>query len=256
MPGKVFVDGHPAKPGHRLEPGMRVEVLLPPAPSPTPQPEALQLTILFEDADLLVLNKPSGLVVHPGAGHDSGTLVNALLAHAPTLAGGEPFRPGIVHRLDRDTSGVMVVAKTPPAYTALSQQVRQHAMERRYLALAWGRLRRRPPLHLECPSAVTSRPAPAWPRCPSPDAGTTGPRRPPRRCACIERFASYDAGGVRAGDRPHPPDSGASLPPRACGGRRSGIWAEDRAAAGTGVGGRVAAVGGGTSRGRRCMPTR
>ncbi len=138
--GKVFVDGHAVKPGHRLEPRMRVEVLRPPPSSPTPQPEARELAILFEDADLLVVNKPPGLSVHPGAGREAGTLVNALLAHAPSMAGGEAFRPGIVHRLDRDTSGVMVVAKTPAAFAALSQQVREHTMERRYLALAWGRI--------------------------------------------------------------------------------------------------------------------
>ncbi len=139
--GAVLVNGQPAKPGLRLEPGMQVQVSVPAPPSPTPLPESIPLTLLFEDQHLLVLNKPPGLAVHPGAGRDRGTLVNALLAHVPGLSGGESFRPGIVHRLDRDTSGVLVVAKTPRAFAGLSEQVRAHTMERRYLALAWGRIR-------------------------------------------------------------------------------------------------------------------
>lgn len=138
--GAVLVDGSPGRPGQRLEPGMRVQVRLPSPPSPTPQPQPLPLTILYEDAHLLVLNKPPGLAVHPGAGRDSGTLVNALLAHAPGISGGETFRPGIVHRLDRDTSGLMVVAKTPEAFAGLSDQVRRREVDRRYLGLAWGRI--------------------------------------------------------------------------------------------------------------------
>jgi 23S rRNA pseudouridine1911/1915/1917 synthase len=139
--GKVLVEGKPAKPGLRLEPGLRVQlpILLP--VSDVPQPEARPLTLLFEDEHVIVLSKPPGLAVHPGAGRRAGTLVNALLAHAPGLAGGESFRPGIVHRLDRDTSGVMVVAKTPQAFAGLTQQVRTREMERRYLALAWGQIR-------------------------------------------------------------------------------------------------------------------
>ena len=139
--GKVRVNGRPAKPGRKLEPGERVEVQLPAEVEATPRPERRPLAILFEDEHVIVLSKPPGLAVHPGAGRAEGTLVNALLAHVPTLAGGESFRPGIVHRLDRDTSGVMVVAKTPEAYEGLSRQVRDREMERRYLALAWGVIR-------------------------------------------------------------------------------------------------------------------
>ena len=139
--GGVLVNGRPAKPGRRLEPGERVQAQLPPPVEPGLRPEPIPLTILYEDDSLIVLAKPSGLVVHPGAGRAGGTLVNALLAHCPTLVGGERDRPGIVHRLDRDTSGVMVVAKGVESYQCLSRQVRSREMDRRYLALAWGVIR-------------------------------------------------------------------------------------------------------------------
>ena len=142
--GQVLVDGRPVPPGRRLAAGERVEVTLPRAPAPEtpPAPERLPLGILFEDDHLLVVNKPRGLAVHPGAGRASGTLVNALLAHTTALAAGSaPFRPGLVHRLDRDTSGLLVVAKTDQAYDDLSRQVRRREVERRYLALVWGNIR-------------------------------------------------------------------------------------------------------------------
>jgi 23S rRNA pseudouridine1911/1915/1917 synthase len=104
--------------------------------------EAFPLHIVFEDEYLLVLNKPPGLTVHPGAGRVSGTLANALVAHLPAVRGvGPPLRPGIVHRLDRDTSGLLVVAKTPAALRALQQAVASHTVERRYLALVHGAVR-------------------------------------------------------------------------------------------------------------------
>ena len=139
--GKLLVNGRPAKPGRKLEPGERVDVELPPPAEPGLRPQPAPLTILYEDDHVIVLSKPPGLAVHPGAGRAAGTLVNALLAHFPALAGGESYRPGIVHRLDRDTSGVMVVAKTPEAYEQLSRQVRSRELERRYLALTWGVIR-------------------------------------------------------------------------------------------------------------------
>lgn len=144
--GRVRVDGRPARPGHRLRPGERVEWEAPEggrapgAERPALRPEAIPLKILYEDEHVIVLDKPRGLVVHPAPGHPSGTLVNAIVAHAgESLEGiGGPERPGIVHRLDRDTSGLMVVAKTERAYRSLQQQIRDRTAERRYLALVRG----------------------------------------------------------------------------------------------------------------------
>lgn len=140
--GSILVDGRPAPPGRRVVAGETVRVPLPEAVDTTPGPEPLPLRILFEDDQIIVLDKPPGVVVHPTPGHESGTLVNALLAHAPALAdAGEPHRPGIVHRLDRDTSGLMVIAKTQQAHRELSRQVRQREIRRSYLALVWGSIR-------------------------------------------------------------------------------------------------------------------
>lgn len=113
---------------------------LPPPVDPEPQPEAIALDILHEDADLIVVNKSAGMVVHPAPGAETGTLVNALLHHCgDSLAGiGGQRRPGIVHRIDKDTSGVLVVAKTQASHTRLSEMFAAHALDRRYLALAWG----------------------------------------------------------------------------------------------------------------------
>lgn len=111
-------------------------------PAPTtavPEPEALPLRIVYEDPDIVVLDKPAGMVVHPGAGHSSGTLVNALLHHVKDLSGiGGELRPGIVHRLDRGTSGVMVVAKNDKAHQELSRQFADREVEKEYVALVWG----------------------------------------------------------------------------------------------------------------------
>ncbi|WP_245870094.1 RluA family pseudouridine synthase [Teichococcus rhizosphaerae] len=139
--GHVTRDGVPlTDPSEPVRPGALYRVA-PPAPLPaTPQAQAMPLTILFEDAHLIVLDKPAGLVVHPAPGNQDGTLVNALLAHAGdelTGIGGER-RPGIVHRLDKDTSGVMVVAKSAVAHQALSEAFASRDLERSYLALAWG----------------------------------------------------------------------------------------------------------------------
>lgn len=139
---RVRVDGRPALPGHRVAPGQHVDVSLPASAPRQPQAEEIPLHILFEDQHIIIVNKPRGMVVHPGAGRDSGTLVNALLSHAGVLAqGGGPHRPGIVHRLDRDTTGLLVAAKTDEAFRSLSEQVRRRELERRYLALVWGTIR-------------------------------------------------------------------------------------------------------------------
>jgi len=139
--GHVTRDGTPATdPSETVRAGARYRVAPPPAAEATPQPQAMPLDILFEDRHLIVLDKPAGLVVHPAPGNQDGTLVNALLAHAGeelTGIGGER-RPGIVHRLDKDTSGVMVVAKTEVAHQALSAAFASRDLERAYLGLVWG----------------------------------------------------------------------------------------------------------------------
>ncbi|MGH3089590.1 MAG: RluA family pseudouridine synthase [Rubrobacteraceae bacterium] len=132
--GHILVSGDEAAPSRKLLPGERVEAEL---PSNELQPEDIPVTILFEDEHLIVVDKPPGLVVHPGAGNPSGTLVNALLEHG--ISGGEdPARPGVVHRLDRDTSGLMVVAKGEPAYSKLVEMLSERRVSRVYRALVVG----------------------------------------------------------------------------------------------------------------------
>jgi 23S rRNA pseudouridine1911/1915/1917 synthase len=137
--GKIITD-----PGQKLKPGHAVHVVMPEPKAATPIAEDIPLTIIFEDKDLIVIDKPAGLVVHPGNGNENGTLVNALLAHCgDSLSGiGGVKRPGIVHRLDKDTSGVLVVAKNDAAHQGLSEQFAAHGrdgrMERAYLAFVWG----------------------------------------------------------------------------------------------------------------------
>jgi len=144
--GSVAVDGRTIRdPGHRVNSGAAIVVDVPePAPA-KPAAEAIPLNVVFEDDDIIVIDKPKGLVVHPAAGHWTGTLVNALIAHCgASLSGiGGERRPGIVHRLDKDTSGLMVVAKNDRAHKALAAQFASHGrdgrpFERGYLAFAWG----------------------------------------------------------------------------------------------------------------------
>jgi 23S rRNA pseudouridine1911/1915/1917 synthase len=140
--GHISVNGVPAtKAGHKLKPGDLISVDVP-APEPSGlQAENIPLSVVYEDADLLVIDKPAGMVVHPAPGHAGGTLVNALLAHVPELEldMGDEARPGIVHRLDKDTSGLMVVAKRRPAHEALSRQMAARTMRKEYLALVRGK---------------------------------------------------------------------------------------------------------------------
>jgi 23S rRNA pseudouridine1911/1915/1917 synthase len=140
--GGVRVNGRPQRAGYRLRAGEQVEwdPLPPPAAPAGPAAEAIPLEVVFEDEHLLVIDKPRGLVVHPAPGHAAGTLVNAVLAHAEEdLTGiGGVERPGIVHRLDKDTTGLMVVAKTEPAFHSLQAQIAARSVERRYLALVRG----------------------------------------------------------------------------------------------------------------------
>lgn len=138
--GLVLIDGkEQCKAGFRLRHGQIIELYLPPPPQPKAEPEAIPLDIIYEDDDLLVLNKARGMVVHPAAGHRQGTLVNALLAHCRALpAAEEKNRPGIVHRLDKDTTGLMVVAKSDLAFRSLAQQIKDRKVKREYRAVVHG----------------------------------------------------------------------------------------------------------------------
>ena len=137
--GHVTVDGRSAKVSAALEPDVTVDVTIPATVAAAVAPESLPLEILHDDDDLVIVNKPWGMVVHPAAGHASGTLVNALLHHVRGLSGiGGAERPGIVHRLDRGTSGVMVVAKHDRAHRHLTAQFRDRAVAKEYIALVWG----------------------------------------------------------------------------------------------------------------------
>jgi 23S rRNA pseudouridine1911/1915/1917 synthase len=143
--GRVTVDGRCVPKSIRLEEGARVSVDIPPAVEVDTVPEDIPLDIVFEDEHLLVVDKPAGMVVHPAPGHPSGTLVNALLHHVRDLSGvGGRLRPGIVHRLDRDTSGLLVVAKSDAAHLGLSDALRRRRVKRWYRAGCWGHLRETP----------------------------------------------------------------------------------------------------------------
>jgi 23S rRNA pseudouridine1911/1915/1917 synthase len=144
LAGEVTIGGRTIRdPGQRVNAGDVITVALPPAEPPVPQAEPIPLDVLYEDNEIIVIDKPKGLVVHPAAGHATGTLVNALIAHCgESLSGiGGVRRPGIVHRLDKDTSGVMVVAKTDRAHRALVKQFADHGrkgpLQRGYLAFVW-----------------------------------------------------------------------------------------------------------------------
>jgi 23S rRNA pseudouridine1911/1915/1917 synthase len=138
--GAITLDGIvPHKAGVKLLEGQVIELSLPPLSSDKPQPEAIALDVLYEDAEVALINKPPHMVVHPAPGHPRGTLVNALLARYPKLVDTEqPDRPGIVHRLDRDTSGVLIVGRTMKARSFLQEQFRQRETEKEYMALVLG----------------------------------------------------------------------------------------------------------------------
>jgi len=149
--GLILLNGQPVRKSERLDVGQQIEVRVP-APEPlTIEPEDIPLDVLFEDSSVLVVNKAAGMVVHPGPGHSTGTLVNALLAYATDLSGiGGKLRPGIVHRLDKDTSGLMVVAKSDAAHHALSEALQRREIKRLYQAASWGHLSESP-LEVEAP---------------------------------------------------------------------------------------------------------
>src|SRR5262245_35161430 len=137
--GHIQVAGRAAKANQPVKTGQAIVLDVPEPADGAPLPEALPLPILYQDADLIVVDKPAGMVVHPAAGHEGGTLVNALLHHVDDLSGiGGEKRPGIVHRLDRGTSGVMVVAKNDKAHQELARQFHDREVEKEYIALVWG----------------------------------------------------------------------------------------------------------------------
>ncbi len=136
--GRVRVDGTVVEPARRVRAGEAIDVEVPDAPSLELVAQDIPVPVLYEDEDVLVVNKPAGLVVHPAAGHASGTLVNAILAHVRAETGRAERRPGIVHRLDKDTSGVLIVAKNDTAHLALARQIQARELAKEYLALVWG----------------------------------------------------------------------------------------------------------------------
>jgi 23S rRNA pseudouridine1911/1915/1917 synthase len=138
--GHVLVNGKLEKSSYIMQPGDKIEISLPKPPSPEAKPEDIPLDIIYEDDDLIVVNKEEGMVVHPAYGNWSGTMVNGLLYHADSLSkeDEESVRPGIVHRLDKDTSGLLVVAKNEVAHKKLSAQFAEKSVERTYWAIVWG----------------------------------------------------------------------------------------------------------------------
>lgn len=139
--GGVLVDGKIVKSNYKVSSGEQILMEIPEAVEPKILPEEIALDILYEDADIILVNKPKGMVVHPAAGHDSGTLVNALLAHCGDLSGiNGVLRPGIVHRIDRDTTGVLVACKNDIAHNAIAEQLKAHSITRVYFAIVHGRI--------------------------------------------------------------------------------------------------------------------
>lgn len=151
--GRITLDGRPARKSDAVAAGMRVEVVVPPPAAVDIPAEQIPLDVVYEDEHLLVVNKAAGMVVHPAPGHRTGTLVNALLWHVKDLSGvGGRLRPGIVHRLDRDTSGLLVVAKTDAAHHGLADALKRRRVRRIYAAAAWGHLDQSP-LTIDAPIA-------------------------------------------------------------------------------------------------------
>ncbi|MDQ3557538.1 MAG: RluA family pseudouridine synthase [Gemmatimonadota bacterium] len=183
--GRVRVNGATPRKRDRPRQGDRIEVAVP-APTPSPmQAEPLPLDVVYQDADLLVVNKPPGLVVHPAPGHLSGTLVNALLHAVGDLSGiGGVLRPGIVHRLDRDTSGLLVVAKHDESHRRLADALRRREVRRVYLALAWG--------HLAADTLTVDAPIARHPTDRKRMAVVPGGRRAVTRFRRLERWRAAD----------------------------------------------------------------
>ena len=143
--GNVSVGGRSVKKNASVKAGDEITVVIPPPDVLTAEPENIPLDIIYEDDDLLIVNKPKGMVVHPAVGNPSGTLVNAVMYHCGGRLSGinGVLRPGIVHRIDKNTSGLLVVAKSDAAHTGLAAQIKEHSMTREYLAVVCGRFRER-----------------------------------------------------------------------------------------------------------------
>jgi len=183
--GRVRVDGRAPRKSEPVEEGSEVAVEIPPAEPVEMLAEALPLAVVFEDHHLLVVDKAAGMVVHPAPGHRTGTLVNALLHHVPDLPGvGGRLRPGIVHRLDRDTSGLLVVAKTDQAHLGLTEALRHRKVKRLYRAACWG--------HLEASPVTVDAPIGRDPRDRKRMAVVEGGRRAVTRARVRERWLRAD----------------------------------------------------------------
>src|SRR5712671_3678879 len=195
LAGRVAIDGATIRdPGHRVNAGGTIRLDLPPPVDAEIRPENIPLKVVFEDDDLIVIDKPAGLVVHPAAGNWTGTLVNALVAHCgESLSGvGGVKRPGIVHRLDKDTTGLMVVAKTDRAHRALSRQFADHGrngpLRRGYLAFVWGVPER--------PRGTIDKPIARHPRVRDKMAVRTGGRPAVTHWEVLERYRGRDGAPV------------------------------------------------------------
>src|SRR5215471_19497942 len=137
--GLILLNGKPAKDSHKVHPNDVVDVIPTPRPALKAEAEKIPLEVLYEDQDVIAINKPAGMMVHAGAGNSRGTLVNALLGRGQSLSqGGDPLRPGIVHRIDKETSGILLVAKNDFAHAKLSEAFRTRAIQKTYIALVQG----------------------------------------------------------------------------------------------------------------------
>ena len=209
--GAVAVDGRTiSDPGHRVNSGAAIEIEIPPPAAAKPAPEPIPLNVVYEDADIIVIDKPKNLVVHPAAGNWTGTLVNALIAHCgESLSGiGGERRPGIVHRLDKDTTGLMVVAKNDRAHRALAAQFADHGrsgepFERAYLAFVWGAPDR--------PRGTIDRPIDRHPQARDRMAVREGGREAVTHWEVLERYGTADGPRAAAGRGTRPREPVASL---------------------------------------------
>ena len=209
--GAVAVDGRTIRdPGHRVNSGAAVQIDIPPPAAAKPAPEPIPLNVVYEDAYIIVIDKPKNLVVHPAAGNWTGTLVNALIAHCgESLSGiGGERRPGIVHRLDKDTTGLMVVAKSDRAHRALAAQFADHGrsgepFERAYLAFVWGAPDR--------PRGTIDRPIDRHPQARDRMAVRQGGREAITHWEVLERYGTADGPRAGAGRSTRPREPVASL---------------------------------------------